>query len=211
MQEDMRPFGADAETAPEDDDLESGEVEATPEEQAMYDLVVARAYKFIYGEGKDQTLQVLSSGETPADGIGRATAMILRAIKKSAEESGKDIEGDILFHAAAEIAEDLSEFGKVAKVFKYRDEAEDQEQTEQSLFYALKYYGEEALANGEIDQADAQATMQREIQREQQQGSAQVGGAVRQAMYAEPEQGAPAGGEAIASRPGMTNTARGMR
>lgn len=208
MQEDMRPFGADAEAMPEDDDLESGEVEATPEEQATYDLVVSRAYKFIYGDGKDQVLKMLSSGEIPADGIGRATAMILRAIKQSADEADKPIDGDILFHAAAEIAEDLSEFGKTAKIFHYRDEAEDQQQTEQSLFYALKYYGEDALDNGEINQDDARATMQREIAREQRAGSAQVGEAVRGAMNG---QQVPAGGEGIARKPGMINAAAGAR
>jgi hypothetical protein len=198
-----RPFGADAEEMPEENDLESGDIEATEEEQAMYDLVVARAYKFAYGEGKDQTLKVMSSGENPADGIGRATAMIVRAIKKSADEAGKKIPGDILFHAATEVVEDLSEFGKSAKVFEFRDDAEDQEQTEQALFYAMKYYGEEALANGEVDQEEAQRAVQQGIQQEQQAASANVGDAVRQELP---------GGQPPAQPPmrGMVNGARGM-
>ena len=194
-----RPFGADADMVEDDPE---GDIEATPEEQADYDLVVARAYKFIYGEGKDQTLKTLSSGENPADGIGRATAMILRAIKVSADQSGKKIEGDILFHAAAELAEDLSEFGKTAKVFEFRDEDEDVQQTQESLFYAMKYYGEEAMANGEIDQEEAQRAVQQGIQQEQQAASANVGDAVRQELP---------GGQPPAPPPmrGMVNSVRG--
>ena len=196
-----RPFGADAETVEEEDP--NAEIEASPEEQADYELVVARAYKFIYGAGKDQTLKMLSAGESPAAGIGRATAMILRAIKTSAEQSGKKIEGDILFHAGAELVEDLSEFGKTAKVFEFRDEAEDEQQTQEALFYAMKYYGEEAMANGEVDQEAAQQAVQQGIQQEQQAASANVGDAVRQELP---------GGQPPAQPPmrGMVNSVRGV-
>lgn len=207
--QDMRPFGADAAAMPEDDDVVAGEEPATEEEQATYELVVARAMKFTYGEGKDQTLKLLSSGESPADGIGRAAAMIVRAIKQSADQAGKPIADDILFNAGIEIVEDLAEFGVKAKVFQYRDDAEEQEQTELALFYAMKYYGEEALANGDItpeNQEAARRAVDEGIAKERQAGSARVGGAVRGAMD---EPAAPVGGEGIARKPGMIKSAMG--
>lgn len=207
--QDMRPFGADVEAMPEDDDMMTGEEPATEEEQAMYELVVARAMKFAYGAGKDQVLKTLSSGENPADGIGRAASTIVRAIKQSADQAGKPISDDILFHAGIEIVEDLAEFGSKSGIFQYRDEAEEQEQTELALFYAMKYYGEEALASGDItpeDQEAARRAIDEGIAKERQAGSARVGEAVRGAMN-EPD--VPAGGEGIARKPGMINSAMG--
>jgi hypothetical protein len=206
MQEQQpRPFGRDVKPEqPGKTMMDEPEEQATEEEQAQYTIVVSRAVKLFHGSGRDQTLKMLASGESPADSIGRTAAMTIRMIKKSADEAGKPIDDGILYHAGVEIVEELFEYGTQANVFQFADAQEAQEQHDEALFYALKYYGEEALAAGEIDQGEMQKAMQQGIQQEQ---SAKVGGAVRQAM--DGPQTPPQGAGIAKDKAGMINAARG--
>lgn len=206
MQEQQpRPFGKDVKPEKEPANMmDIPQEEATEEEQAKYTLVVARAIKLFHGTGRDQTLKMLASGETPAESVGRTAAMTVRMIKKSADEAGKPIEDEILFHAGVEIVDELFNYGTQAGVFKFSDAKEAQQQHDESLFYALKYYGEEALANGEVDRNAMQQAMQQGIQQEQ---SAQVGGAVRQAM--DGPNTPPQGAGIAKDKAGMINAVRG--
>lgn len=203
-----RAFGKDVQPEnPTETLADVQEEQASEEEQAIYELVVARAVKFFHSKGKDQTLKMLSAGESPADAIGRTASMIVRAIKKSADESKKPIDDTILFHAGIEIVQELFEYGTEAGIFNFADDEEAQQQLDEALFFALKYYGEEALASNETDQAEMQKLMEQGAKQEQAAASAKVGGAVRQAM-GDP-QTPPQGAGIARDKAGMINAAMG--
>lgn len=212
-----RPFGQDAEQEPETDptDPQAEGEPATPEEQAQYDLVVARAMKFMHGEGRDQTLKMLGSGETPAQSIGATAAMIAKAIKQSADQAGKPIDPDVLFHAGAEIVEELSAYGEAAGVFQFASPEESERQTEEGLFHALKIYGEGEIASGEADQEAAMRTVQEQLAQERARGGVAedgsaamngVAGAVSDAVN--PPQIQP--GAAAVTNPGLIRKQMGV-
>lgn len=130
---------------------EPGEMPATAAEQAQYDLVASRALKYIHGKGRDQILQSMGAANSPAEGIGQVTAHLFRQIKDSAKQGGQEIDDEIMLNAAGEVVEDLAELGQKEGIFKFDDQAEAQEQTEDSLLWAMQYYGKEAQGRGELD------------------------------------------------------------
>ena len=189
-----RPFGKTQQEEPNEGSDGGGEVPASEEEQAQYELVVSRALSFMHGDGQEGVLKTLGSAETPAQGVGLVTAKFARMAKKSARDQGKDIDDEVLLNAASEIVEDLMELGQEAKVFQFEDEQEAQEQTEESLLWAMKYYGMEALEAGELDMEQAKQAMQQGLAQEQQGGGAaaqgdnpQVAEAVRTAINEKPK------------------------
>jgi len=163
-----RAFGKTPE--PEEEINENGERPASEDEQLEYDMILARAEKYIFGKGKEQVLKLLGSGETPAQSIGQAAAMVIRLIGQAAKGSGKELRPAAMQEAGMDLVEDLSELGKVAGVFQFADEAEEQEQLEQAVFYGMKYYGEAMQKAGEITpemQQQAQSQMDQGLAAEQ--------------------------------------------
>lgn len=203
-----RGFGADQAPPPSGDPYEGEDQPATEEEQAQYDLVVARAVKFIHGEGRENTLKMMAAGAKPAEGVGTAAANIVKMIEQSAGKSGKAFADGVLFHAGAEIVEELMEFGEQAGVFEFRDDAEAQQEMDESIMYALKAYGEGGLAAGTIPQEEIDSSkkyMQEGIAREEANGTAPP-------LPAELQQQAPnpavqQGVQQAMGRPGLVNGA----
>lgn len=152
---------------------ENGEVQASPEEQQDYDLLVTRARKMIFGKSKEKVLQVLGSSETPAKGMGMAGAMIARTLVKSSEEQGRQINADVVTNAGIEIVQDLNDLAVVNNVFKYDSPEDENNEMSDALLWGVKFYNDQAKAAGEITpemQKEAQTLVQQGIQEEQSGG-----------------------------------------
>lgn len=146
------------------------EVPATDEEQDTYDMIVARALSFMHGEGQKNILKMLGSGETPAKSLGQATANIAQMMYKSATEGGREVTSETLINAAAEIMEELNDMGQAAGVFKYENEQESEEQLDDGMGWAMKYYGDMDLQSGAITpewQEEAQGQVKEGVAKEQ--------------------------------------------
>lgn len=166
--EQPRAFGDTPEVEPETN--KDGQVIATQEEQENYDMVVARAIKIIYGEGQDDILKLMGSSETPAEGMGRATANIIRVVQQSAKENKREISTETLMYAGMEIIQELSEHGKEQGIFTYDDDDDELTQIQDAGMYATQFYGKAQEANGEIPQEERQKAgnmMQAGIEKEQ--------------------------------------------
>lgn len=155
------------EAAPES----GGEPNVTPEEQAVYDQVVTNAYKIIYPEGEEaqvspKIIASLKASDKPVLNLATTAVTLVTALQQSAKASGQPVPGEVLFHAATEIIEDLAEVSEAAKIHDYSEE-----EMENALYLGLDMYREQATKTGDIDteqlkegweqvkQADASGTM----------------------------------------------------
>lgn len=163
--ENPRSVGMTAEAMPEMD--ETGEEAATEDEQLDYDMLVVRAQKMMYGQGRESILELLGSSETPAQGLGQAASMLVKSLMQSAKQSGREISGEVAINAGAEIIELLSELATKNNVFQYESDEEESSEIQDAVLWGVKYYGDGMIADGEITpemQGMAQTQMQEGIQ-----------------------------------------------
>jgi hypothetical protein len=168
---------------------EDGEEAASEEEQMMYDFLTVRARKMIFGPGKEKILTLLGTGESPAQVMGQAGAMIMKSLVDSSKQSGRDIDTGIVINAGAEVVDDLNELGKANNIFQYDSDKDEEQQVTDALMYGAKYYGDGQIANGEITpefQAQAQAEVDRGLAEEGQPQKTPIAEGVGQAMQPKP-------------------------
>ena len=162
-QGDARGFGDTPDPEPETD--EQGRVPATEEEQAIYDMVVIRARKMIFGKNKEKILKTLGTAQTPSKGIGQVGSMLMKVIMQSSRDQGREIDPGIAINAGVEIVEDINELAVKNKIFQYESPEEEEEQLAEAMLWGVKYFGDGMIANGEVTpeiqkQAQALATEQ---------------------------------------------------
>lgn len=143
-----RGFGGREDPAPELND--SGEVVATEDEQQDYELLAVRARKLIFGDSKDKILTMLGTSETPAKGMGKAAAMIIKSLMDSAKQGGRELSQEAALEAGTDIIEDLSDLAKSNKVFEYDGDSDEQTQLEDAMLWGVKFFGDGQLQAGEI-------------------------------------------------------------
>jgi hypothetical protein len=168
---------------------EDGEEAASEEEQMMYDFLTVRARKMIFGPGKEKILTLLGTGESPAQVMGQAGAMIMKSLVDSSKQAGRDIDTGIVINAGAEVVDDLNELGKANNIFQYESDKDEEQQVTDALMYGAKYYGDGQIANGEITpefQAQAQAEVDRGLAEEGQPQKTPIAEGVGQAMQPKP-------------------------
>lgn len=169
---DTRAFGSTPEVEPETND--KGEVVASEEEQQAYDMVVSRGIKIIYGQGKDDILKLMGASESPGQGMGRVVANIVSVIYNQAKENGKEVPDDVLMHAGFELIQELSEYGTTKGVFEYENDKEEEQEIQDAVMWATKYFGESQQAAGKITpEMKQQAGMQVQKGLEEEQGPAE--------------------------------------
>lgn len=158
----------DAAAAPSRGAPESeGESNVSPEEQAQYDIVITAARGILFGEATFKVVMDKLSGGKAEIGktIGHTAAMVITSIKGGVEKQGREVPGDILFHAGEEVVADLIEMAVAAKLMQ---EADSERVTKEALFEGLKVFGEGEIAKGvtpekraaaqqEVSEADAQS------------------------------------------------------
>lgn len=161
-----RGFGGTPDPKPPTD--ETGAELPTKQEQMDYDLIVVRAQKMIFGDGKDNILKMLGTSQTPAEGLGKVAAMIIGSLTKSAKQSGRDLSPDAALSAGSEVVQDLSDLAKANGVYQYKDDQEEVSQLQDAMLYGVKAYGDGMVANGDIT-----PEMQQVAKKQVQEGLAQ--------------------------------------
>lgn len=181
--------------------------QADPDEQGVYDLVVTQAMEHIHGErSRDKVLKQLASGPSPAQAIGKIVAQLGLAAFRSAKSTGKadKLSQDVMLSATKELVEQLLELGQAAGAFQVASPEQAGQIAQQAAMEAVRIYGEELLASGDLDSQAAGHQLQQEIAREQQgmqqtPVAAGVSQAINSPQGGQPppgnEQGAPAGGQ----------------
>ena len=156
---DERAFGG-KDDLPEPETNELGQEEATEDEQLDNDLIVTRARKMMFGKGRDNILKMLGSSESPAQGIGKVSAMLVRSLVQAAKAGGRNISEEAALNAGFEIGEDLNDLGKANGVFEYDSEEDELRELQDASLWGVKFYGDEQLANNEITPEMQQAATQ---------------------------------------------------
>lgn len=151
--------------------MEPNQQQATPEEQAMFDMVVYPAMQFIYQDKSDVVRSRLSNGDDPAQAVGSISSVILDGIDKSARKSGQEIPENIMLHAAKDVVGQVVSFGETEGLI---DPAEKTKIAEQAFFETLKRHGEEKLRNGTAPGAPQNAHARTPVQPPPQQGVAPI-------------------------------------
>lgn len=141
--------------------------QASPEEQELYTRFVSKAFSLIYDKEFFPQVTAMLEGEgDPAEGLARTTAMVVVRVVSAAREGGQDMPGDVLFHAAKEVFEDLADLSGRARI---KDYGADQDALEGAFFRAMDALRIELAGSGFIDQAAAEADLA-ELQRMDQAG-----------------------------------------
>jgi len=131
--------------------------QASAEEQDLYNRFVSKAFMLIYDEKfLPKAVDMLAGEGDPKEGLARLTSSVVVRIMKAAKESGAELGGDVLFHGAKEIFEDLAELSRVSGVFDY---SQDPDALEGAYFRALDHFRMTLQEGGEIDQPAAQADL----------------------------------------------------
>jgi len=192
---------------PEEVGLSEGTVEATPEEQALLEKFVKKAWELTYADNTfPQVVEMLSGGGEggdPVKGLAMATDMIVAKVAMAAEEAGEQIAPDVLYHAGADVLEDLAEISRVGKI---KDYSQDPDGLESAWFQALDLYRDRLQKSGKLDQQSANADMQKLMRADQD-------GTLERIMrsLADSDQSGQAGGPVPEGRPKGIGAAMGMQ
>jgi hypothetical protein len=161
----------DAAIPPAVGDQQEGITPASPEEQAAFEKFVGKAWELIYSDQMwPQVLQMLEGGADenqdgdPVNGLAATTEMIVARVAQVADQAGEQLQPDVVFHAAGDILEELAQISKTGKI---KDYSKDPDALEKAWFQALDMFRERLDGVGEIDQAHAQADMEKLIQMDQ--------------------------------------------
>ena len=157
------PTGQDMDSETDEGEAAPEGEQATPEEQAQYELFVGQCLKLIYGGGKvnQAVLDRLKTGK-PVQALAAAATVIVDRVFTSAKENGKDFAADILLHAGKEILQDLAELAQKSGIHDYT-----QDELDGAFYAAVDQF--RADHQGMIDQNAAKGELQ-QLQQADQQG-----------------------------------------
>lgn len=143
---------------------EPGSVEASPEEQAIYEKFVAKASLAMYDEKTmPSILQMMNEGDDPKEGVARAAATIVLRVARAAEEAGEPVPGEIKMNAAIEVVEALCEMAQVAGIKDFTEE-----EMEGIYYLAVDHYRVELQNSGQLDKEAADADFNAMLEADQQ-------------------------------------------
>lgn len=156
---------------PGDENLPQGAEgeEASPEEQAMYDTVVALGLKAAMSDGSfGQVMKLLAANpDDPKMGLAKALVSIVKRVEQAAEEQGQEVPGPILLEAAKELAEHLGEMATLAGIYDFEN---DPDSLEGAFLRAVDEYRIDATERGKVDQGVMQQDLEA-IKAEDQNGA----------------------------------------
>lgn len=152
-------------------DQDEAITQATPEEQAQKDHFVKKAWELIYSDEMwPQVLKMLEGGadETqdgdPVHGLATATEMIVARVGQAAEQAGETLSPDAVYHAGADILEELADVSGIGKI---KDYSKDPDALERAWFTALDMFRERLANANEIDQEGAKGDLDRLVRMDQ--------------------------------------------
>ncbi len=159
------------------------ETAVSPEEQEQYEDFVSRAIHFVNDtrvpqkgarSPADAVLERMNQrGLTVPEALGGTTADVVFMIHNNAKRQGVEYEADVLWHGADEIMSQLLDLGRASGVFPKlppENSEEEQKLLGAAKAEAAKAFGEKLIATGQAPQAEAQAFMQEQMQREADSG-----------------------------------------
>jgi hypothetical protein len=152
-------------------DEEMGITQASPEEQAEMERFVGRAWELIYSDNTfPQIVTMLEGGAEegnegdPVGGLAAATEMVVARVAQAADQAGHQVPPDVLYHAGADILEELAEVSRRGKI---KDYSQDKDGLERAWLMALDRFRERLTRVGEIDQGSAKADLDRLVAMDQ--------------------------------------------
>lgn len=101
-----------------DEPMPGDEQEVNPDDQDVFDLIVANASDFIHNEKNSQGILKAIQGGNAAQMIGQVAANILEQVASAAANSGRNVTAEMALGAAAEIIGEIIELGQAAGVLK---------------------------------------------------------------------------------------------
>jgi hypothetical protein len=156
------------------DELSPVAEEATPEEQAQADRFLAKAWELIYDDNTfPKIVDMLEGGigedgqGDPEQGLAKATDLVVSRVAAVAEEAGEPVDPIVLYHAGADVFEDLAEVSRRGRI---KDFSQDSDGLERAWFMALDMYRDRLTQSGALDEADAKAGLD-QLQRADENGS----------------------------------------
>lgn len=130
---------------------------ASPEEQALYEKFVSKAFMLVYDKKFFPTVLDLLQGEgDPIEGLALASSKVIARVMKAAQQGNEKLPGDVLFHAAKEVFEDLAELSRRAGI---KDFSADPDALEGAYFRALDHLRIILEGTGDINREAAQADL----------------------------------------------------
>jgi hypothetical protein len=138
------PPEAETDAAPEAGDTLEG---VSPEEQKLYERVVANAYNLIYDKKSMPEILKSLNGDIPGEALAMTAATVVKRVADSARENGNPIPGDVLLHAGQEILEELADLQTEAGIADLPPQ-----EVEAAFYKALDLYREMAQADGTLDE-----------------------------------------------------------
>jgi len=171
---------------PTEQEMTAGTVEASPEEQEMYDTFVSMALLALYDDKMmPKTVAHLKKQQDKAAAVGEIAAGIFQRVYASAREAGTEVPGDVLINALSEIVEGAVELSD-AKAGTDLQEADIEDALYKALDIVRKAMDQSGAYTDDMKGADAM-----ELQSMSQSGEidAITGGSGRLANQ-EPAQGA---------------------
>ncbi|WP_147307874.1 hypothetical protein [Fulvimarina endophytica] len=137
--------------------LTSEEQPASPEEQALYEKFVSKAFLMVYDKKFiPKVLEMLAGGDDPLEGLAVTASMVIARVMKAAKDAGQKLPGDVAFAGAKEIFEDLAELSRRAGI---KDYSQDRDALEGAMFRTMDQLRMILEQSGDIDREAAKADL----------------------------------------------------
>lgn len=172
----------------------------SPEEQAEYNEFVSNGMELIYDEqAMPQILQNIEGDGNPIEGLANSLVMIVMRLDESAQEGGKEISGDVKFHGATELMEQMVELAEQAGIHEYSEE-----DMESSLLLAMDLYRDMSRERGTLPVEELSEDMNEIVQADEQGRLDEMvpglGQYAKRAPQPDEAQQAPGGGQDMGRR-----------
>jgi hypothetical protein len=122
----------------------------------MYDTFVTNGMTMLYDEKTmPQVLETIKGDDNPVEGLANAVAMIVLRLDDSAEQAGQQISGDVKFHGATELLEQMAELAEEAGIHEFGEE-----DMEAALYQAMDIYRTTRKEQGKLPEEEIGQDMQ---------------------------------------------------
>jgi hypothetical protein len=146
---------------PGEEEMAAGGQEASPEEQAQYEEIVARGLMLIFDaeEGiRPGIRQMLDAGgDDPGTALGQAAGLVIARVEDAAAKDGVEIPDDMREAAAAEIFENLADAASEAGIHDFR---QDDAAFQKAFLIAADTMRLQAQESGRLDPEKAKMDME---------------------------------------------------
>ncbi len=129
--------------------------DASPEEQDLYDRVVAMAITMIWSKKMmPKTLKLIEQSDDPVNAVAEVVSQVGTRVYSKAKKDGIDIPGDILLHAGEEMVEEVINLAETAGVAEFTPQ-----QAEAAFYAAADKFGQTGRKMGVYSDEQAQSDM----------------------------------------------------